>query len=92
MLAVIWQVALLIVLALACVVLFAQGLLNPRHSHKSELELDWLLGRGQRAGRKADHKRPGSGGRLFEKTFELARGAVAKSTSLGRKARSKLPV
>jgi hypothetical protein len=76
---------------LACGVLFAQGVVSPWRSRRSEAKVDRALDKGQRAGQKADEKRPSRFGRLFERLFEMARKAVAKSAGLGRKTRAKLP-
>jgi hypothetical protein len=67
------------------------GLFSPEGSRRPQLRLDRMLGRGQRAGQKADEKRPGGAGRLLEAPFEKARKAAGKSAALGRNARSRLP-
>jgi hypothetical protein len=72
-------------------VLFVLGFASPGRSRRPQLKLDRVLGKGQRAGQKADEKRPSLLGRLFEMPFEKARKAVRKSAGLGRKARSKSP-
>jgi hypothetical protein len=70
-----------------CVLAFV----SPVRSLRPQNQIDRVLRRGQRAGQKADSKRPGGGLPLVEKPFEKARKAVSRSAALGRTARSKMP-
>jgi hypothetical protein len=70
-----------------CIILGILAFLAPRLSRGPERGSQKALGLGGRGAGKA----PGPLGRWFRKPFSTSQKAVSKSTSTGRKGRSKMP-
>jgi hypothetical protein len=70
-----------------CIVLLILAFLFPRLSRKPERGSQAVIGTAGRGAGKA----PGPFGRWFRKPFNTSQKAVSKSSSTGRRGRSKLP-
>ena len=79
---------LLVLLVVACVVLFFAGLIVPRRSKRLQRRWDRLIRRGERKG----DRNAGKVGDATEASLRWTRKAGDKSAEAGRAARDKLPL